>query len=111
MHLDLSTPSVLTMEWADGVHISDVDAIRAMGVDTKDVARLVRACSHAPTPRVDSQTQERPSAARLHPPSPTLPHPRTPPPPSPPPSPPSPTLTPTSHPIHPSQRKQHLSGP
>jgi len=39
----LSTKRVLTTEWLDGVKVSDVAALRALGVDKKDVAtRLVQ---------------------------------------------------------------------
>jgi len=36
---ELSTRRVLVMEYVDGVRITDVDAIRALGVDPADVAR------------------------------------------------------------------------
>ena len=38
---ELTTPRVLTMEFEEGCNITDVEAIAAMGLRTKDVARIL----------------------------------------------------------------------
>ena len=38
---DLTTERVLTMEYCDGVHIDDVDAVHAQGVDPQFVSECV----------------------------------------------------------------------
>ncbi len=40
VHLELSTPRVLTMEFVEGIKLNEVEAIEAAGIDRKEVARL-----------------------------------------------------------------------
>ncbi len=41
IYWDYSSKRVLVMEYVDGVKITDVEAIRAMGIDTADVAKVL----------------------------------------------------------------------
>jgi predicted unusual protein kinase regulating ubiquinone biosynthesis (AarF/ABC1/UbiB family) len=41
IHWQLSTQRVLTMEYVDGIKISDVAGLRAAGIDTADVAKVL----------------------------------------------------------------------
>ena len=41
VHWNLSTSKLLTMEFIDGVQVNDVNSIQRLGVQPKDVAKLV----------------------------------------------------------------------